>query len=406
MEDIKIAVAGNVDSGKSTLIGVLSNNKLDDGRGSARSLILKNKHEKESGRTSSITFNNIKQENNNVLTLIDLAGHEKYLKTTMYGLNGLFVDYGLIIIGANMGMNKMTKEHISIMLYLKIPFIVVLTKIDICPEHIYERVLRNVKRLLNLPLFNKKVFELKSPETDIDKFLEIGNYDNFIPIISISNKTGKNVEYLKKLLNILQPREKWSIKNIDGSLMYIDSKFYVHGIGLIISGTVKGDTIKLNDNLWVGPIEGKFIPIRIKSIHNNMRESVPKLINEQYGCIAIKFTTKETFNRNQLKKGVIAFSDNKFKNNVVISFIANIKILHHSTTISDNYQAVIHCGQVRQSAKLEILDKLECLRTGDNAKVKFTFIRHAEYIEEGNTIFFRDGNTKGFGKVVEIIYNS
>ena len=120
MNNIKIAVAGNVDSGKSTLIGVLSNNKLDDGRGSARSLILKNKHEKESGRTSCITLNNIKQDNNTILTLIDLAGHEKYLKTTMYGLNGFFADYGLILIGANMGMNKMTKEHISIMLYLKI----------------------------------------------------------------------------------------------------------------------------------------------------------------------------------------------------------------------------------------------------------------------------------------------
>ena len=187
MNNIKIAVAGNVDSGKSTLIGVLSNNKLDDGRGSARSLILKNKHEKESGRTSCITLNNIKQDNNTILTLIDLAGHEKYLKTTMYGLNGFFADYGLILIGANMGMNKMTKEHISIMLYLKIPFIVVLTKIDICPEHIYERVLKNVKKLLNLPLFNKKSFEIKSPETDVDNFLKSGNYDNFIPIISISN---------------------------------------------------------------------------------------------------------------------------------------------------------------------------------------------------------------------------
>ena len=40
MDNIKIAVAGNVDSGKSTLIGVL-NNILDDGRGLARSLILK-----------------------------------------------------------------------------------------------------------------------------------------------------------------------------------------------------------------------------------------------------------------------------------------------------------------------------------------------------------------------------
>ena len=49
---IKIAVAGNVDSGKSTLAGVLLNNCLDDGRGKCRSLILRNKHEQETGRTS------------------------------------------------------------------------------------------------------------------------------------------------------------------------------------------------------------------------------------------------------------------------------------------------------------------------------------------------------------------
>ena len=400
MTDIKIAVAGNVDSGKSTLIGVLSSNKLDDGRGLARSLVLKNKHEKETGRTSSITFNNIKNDNDNILTLIDLAGHEKYLKTTMYGLNGLFVDYGLIIIGSNMGMNKMTKEHISIMLYLKIPFTVVLTKIDICPDHVYERVLRNVKKLLNLPLFNKKPYELKNPETDIDKFLELGNYTNFVPIITISNKTGHNIDHLRSLLNMLQPRIKFDLTNMTGSLMYIDSKFYVHGIGIVISGTVKGDNIKINDKLWIGPVKGKFIPIRVKSIHNNSREHVPELQNEQYGCIALKFISKDTFNKQQLKKGVIAFSDEKFKNSVVRTFKANIKILHHSTTISNNYQAVIHTGQVRQAARLKILDDLDYLRTGDNAKVEFTFISYPEYVEKGNTIFFRDGSTKGFGTII------
>ena len=371
MDNIKIAVAGNVDSGKSTLIGVLSNNILDDGRGLARSLILKNKHEKETGRTSSITFNNLQQDSN-VLTLIDLAGHEKYLKTTMYGLNGLFVDYGIIVIGANMGMNKMTKEHISIMLYLKIPFIIVLTKIDICPEHKYHKVLSNIKKLLNLPLFNKKGFELKNPINDINKLLENNNINNLVPIITISNKTGNNIDNLKYLLNILPLRKKWTNINFKGSLMYIDSKFNVNGIGLVLSGTVKGDIIKVNSKLWIGPINGKFIPIRIKSMHNNMREIVQELSNEQYGCIAIKFISKETFTKTQIKKGIIAFSDEKFKTNVVNSFIANIKILHHSSSITNNYQAVIHTGQVRQSAKLEILEKIDCLRTGDTAKVKFT----------------------------------
>ena len=199
-----------------------------------------------------------------MLTLIDLAGHEKYLKTTMYGLNGLFVDYGIIVIGSNMGMNKMTKEHISIMLYLNIPFIIVLTKIDICPEHKYEKVLSNIKRLLNIPVFNKKAFELKNIKEDVDKLLENENFNNLVPIISISNKTEHNLDYLKYLLNVLPIRNKWSCDKKNGSLIYIDSKFYVNGIGLVLSGTVKGEDIKLNSKLWIGPINGKFIPIKLK----------------------------------------------------------------------------------------------------------------------------------------------
>ena len=53
--DTRIAMIGNVDSGKSTLIGVLTNSLLDDGRGCARSLVLKHRHEQDNGRTSAVT---------------------------------------------------------------------------------------------------------------------------------------------------------------------------------------------------------------------------------------------------------------------------------------------------------------------------------------------------------------
>ena len=52
MKDRRIGVLGNVDSGKTTIISVLSNNILDNGRGLARKKILKHNHEQESGRTS------------------------------------------------------------------------------------------------------------------------------------------------------------------------------------------------------------------------------------------------------------------------------------------------------------------------------------------------------------------
>lgn len=52
--DTRIAVIGNVDSGKSTLVGVLTKSIMDDGRGSARKAVFNFAHEQANGRTSSI----------------------------------------------------------------------------------------------------------------------------------------------------------------------------------------------------------------------------------------------------------------------------------------------------------------------------------------------------------------
>ena len=49
----------------------------------------------------------------------------------MFGLVGLLPDYSMIIVGANMGVSRMTKEHLGISLALKIPIFIVITKIDI-----------------------------------------------------------------------------------------------------------------------------------------------------------------------------------------------------------------------------------------------------------------------------------
>ena len=57
--EIRVAVIGNVDSGKSTMVGVLTRSILDDGRGLARSKVFKHGHEEATGRTSSIGQHNL-----------------------------------------------------------------------------------------------------------------------------------------------------------------------------------------------------------------------------------------------------------------------------------------------------------------------------------------------------------
>ena len=125
-------MVGNVDAGKSTLLGVLTHGELDNGRGTARQRLFRHKHEMETGRTSSVgndilgfdsegkvvnktdghgglDWVHICRASTKVITFIDLAGHEKYLKTTIFGMTGHAPDFCMLMIGSNAGIIGMTK---------------------------------------------------------------------------------------------------------------------------------------------------------------------------------------------------------------------------------------------------------------------------------------------------------
>ena len=141
-------------------------------------------------------------------------------------------------------------------------------------------------------------------------------------------------------------------------------------------------------------------------MHNNVRENVQEITPESHGCIALKFLDKSITSRKKIKKGVILISDISMAQNLRREFKAEIKVLNHATTISNRYSPIIHCGCIRQSASIQILEIIkgkkysEKLRTGNKAVVKFRFLFRSEYIEKDFTLFFRDGSTKGFGKVI------
>lgn len=64
-----------------------------------------------------------------IITLVDLAGHAKYFKTTASGLTGHMPDVACLVVGANAGVIGMCKEHLGIALALQIPVFVVVTKV-------------------------------------------------------------------------------------------------------------------------------------------------------------------------------------------------------------------------------------------------------------------------------------
>jgi GTPase len=91
----------------------------------------------------------------------------------------------------------------------------------------------------------------------------------------------------------------------------------------------------------------------------------------------------------------------------VREFDAEVVILHHATTINVNYQAMMHCGGIRQSVKaISIISTKEpdtnFLRTGDKGLIKFRFLYSPEFLKEGSTIMFREGRTKGLGYVTKV----
>jgi GTPase len=415
--EIRIAVVGNVDSGKSTLLGVLTRGQLDNGRGLARMNIFRHKHEIESGRTSSISqeimgFDSkgkivnysavhagmddqeICEQSAKIITFIDLAGHEKYLRTTLFGLTGHAPDFAMLMVGANMGIVGMTKEHLGITLALRVPVYIVITKVDMCPENILKETLQSIKKLLKSPGSRKIPVVIR---TEDDVVVAARNFvsERIAPIFCVSNVTGQSLDLLRMFLNLLPARKEWEKLYDKPAQLDIDATWAVPGVGTVISGTMMSGTILVNDSLLLGPDSlGEFQPVVIKSIHTK-RMPVRMVRAGQTASLALK-----KIKRSAIRKGMVLIA--KSTNPVACrEFEAEILVLYHQTTIQKNYEAVVHCGTAQQCAKILNIDK-GIIRTGDKAKVRFRFASHPEYLVEGTRLIFREGRAKGIGRVVTI----
>jgi GTPase len=406
MEEVRYGVIGNVDSGKSTLIGVIVGKDLDDGKGKARSTILRHPHEKKSGRTSSISQNFIKVNEKKYLNFVDLAGHEKYLKTTIKGITGYYIDYAIIVIGANMGVSHMTREHLSIALAIKLPFIIVITKLDLAPKNVYDQTIKDILKCIDRRSPNElkpKFINNRNIKTNID-------IEKQYPIFCISNKTGKNVNVLRHYLNSLKTRFKIiddpSIFNVTNQVTEytIDKKYNVHGVGIVLSGKVTKGKLLKNDKMFIGPHHGKWLQIQIKSFHNNFREEVDSLNIGESGCIAIKYihSKKSEVQNFDIHSGMVLTKNSDLSKKHVHNFKARVLVLNsHCTTIKENYQPLINCKRVAQCAKVCKINK-EVLRGGDKAIIDFKFVYKPEYVKENDYFVFREGKTRGLGLITHV----
>jgi len=105
--------------------------------------------------------------------------------------------------------------------------------------------------------------------------------------------------------------------------------------------------------------------------------------------------------RSQIRKGMVMVSP-RLNPAACWEFSADIMVLHHPTTISVRYQAMVHCGPIRQTASIMNMNA-DCLRTGDKADCHFKFVKHPEYLKVGQRLVFREGRTKAVGNVTRLV---
>lgn len=466
---IRIAIVGNVDSGKSTLVGVLTKGQADDGRGSARLKVFNYPHEVQNGRTSSIAqeimgfdkdghqifaerfvqsknkyWAEVVGQSRKIVALVDLCGHEKYLKTTMLGMVGLVPDYVLIVVGANLGLSRMTKEHLGIALALNLPFLVVVTKMDMVPEETLKQTLTELTKLLNANVVGKKPLiidyddkpEVVQPEeviseksdlktdfktdfkTDpatklsqreeelLDKAVEMINSERICPIFKVSSVSGAGIPQLSRFLYKLKSRNSFNKDIGDKSAPVefdIHDRFIVQGIGLVVSGLLKAGTVRGNTQLLMGPNKtNEYKQVVVKSIHFN-RVPVDEVFSGQFCCLALKpMKKKEDLDRSDLRKGAVLL-DVTFVAKPCWGFEAEVSVLHHSSTIKAGYEAVMHCGVIRQSIHITKMDR-DLLRTGDKGNITFRFMFNSEFLKPNSTFLLREGRTKILGFITKV-YN-
>lgn len=108
-------------------------------------------------------------------------------------------------------------------------------------------------------------------------------------------------------------------------------------MGLVVAGTLKSGTIEPNTVLNLGPDKaGMFKPVLVKSIHHKMLP-VEKAFAGQAVCFAIKsMIKKDQLKRQNFRKGMILL-DKSEEPVSIHNFEAEVKILHHATTIKPNY---------------------------------------------------------------------
>ncbi|WP_410766919.1 GTPBP1 family GTP-binding protein [Haloferax sp. DFSO60] len=406
-DHIVVGTAGHVDHGKSTLVGSLVTGQPDNGNGSTRAFLDVQPHEVERGLSADLSyavygFNEdgplhmqnphrksdrakIVEDADRLVSFVDTVGHEPWLRTTIRGLVGQRLDYGLLVVAADDGPTRTTREHLGILLAMELPTVVAITKVDAVTTERAEEVEREVERLLRDVGRTPLRIERYGVEAAIEEISE-----SVVPILRSSAVTMEGISELDQLFESLPKRQA-----DEGDFrMYIDRTYSVTGVGAVASGTVNSGAVEVGDKLLVGPMtDGSFREVEARSIEMHYyrvdRANAGRIVG-----IALKGVREE-----ELERGMVLVPADS-KPTPVYEFEAEVMVLNHPTRIRDGYEPVVHLETISEASIFH--PEGGQLLPGDTGTTAVEFKFRPYFVEEGQRFVFREGRSKGVGTVTKV----
>ena len=224
---VVVGTAGHIDHGKSSLVTALTGTDPD-----------RLKEEKDRGLTIDLGFARIKLADGRLLGMVDVPGHERFVRNMVAGSTGL--DLALLIVAADDGVMPQTIEHVDILDLLQVRGgLVVMTKIDMVDELLVEVAQEEVVSLV-------KGTVLEGAE-----------------ICHVSSTTGEGIPELREKLEALamsvEPRQSHGPFR-----MPIQRIFSLPGIGTVVTGIPLSGTVRPGTELEVLPLGNR---IKVRGIH-------------------------------------------------------------------------------------------------------------------------------------------
>ena len=312
MKHFVLGTAGHVDHGKTALIKALTGIDTD-----------RLKEEKQRGITIELGFASLTLPSGQILGIVDVPGHEKFIKNMVSGAAG--IDLVLMVIAADEGIMPQTKEHLNICSLLGISKgIVALTKTDLVE-----------KDWLNLV------------QSEITDFLK-GTFLEGAPIIPVSAVKEEGLSDLIQALDSMI--SKIAEKTDDGIFrLPVDRVFTMKGFGTVVTGTLASDHIKTGEEVQILP-ENIAARIRGIQVHNH---PVEEAWAGQRTAINLQGIEKSVINRgNVLVRPHTVWPSQRL--DVLVEFLAA-----NSRNLKNRALVRLHTGTSEIISRIILLEKDE-----------------------------------------------